>query len=132
MTYELIFKAIRQGKLDGQLSLLSREITVYDHAIRKTLIKYLSRHSDMQPDKFRDILIRSESELEVDIVTVAEAWEKQGEEKGRLQGMQQGMQAKEMEIAKNLLAKGLDMNLVAESTGMSMDMLKALKAQVNH
>lgn len=54
------------------------------------------------------------------------AAEKEGIERGRQEGMQEGMHQKSLAIAKVLLEKGLSVELVAESTGLSVDEIKKL------
>ena len=46
---------------------------------------------------------------------------------GEQQGIQTGEQQKTLEIARNLLAKGLDPALVADATGISIDELAAIE-----
>jgi predicted transposase/invertase (TIGR01784 family) len=43
------------------------------------------------------------------------------------QGMQQGMQARNLEIAKQMLSKGLDMQFICEMTGLSEAKINALQ-----
>jgi predicted transposase/invertase (TIGR01784 family) len=63
-------------------------------------------------------------------MTMAEQIEKWGLEKGIIQGMQKGMQKGEHEkavaIAKNMLSKGMKLNLIKELTGLSVKELKDL------
>ena len=47
-------------------------------------------------------------------------------EDGLQQGLQKGLQAGQIKIARNLLAKGLDLTFIAETTGLSIDELESL------
>ena len=53
------------------------------------------------------------------------------EEKGRIQGMQeglvQGMEEKQQEIALSMLQKGLDVSLISEVTGLPIPEIEKLK-----
>lgn len=54
------------------------------------------------------------------------------EKKGRQEGMQQGMQTKALDIAKNMLSKlHLDVETVAQATGLSQEELMKLQADTN-
>ena len=50
-----------------------------------------------------------------------------GKEQGIEQGIEQGMQQKEIEIAKNLLANGLDPDFVSKNTGLALATVKKLQ-----
>ena len=63
-----------------------------------------------------------------DIMTAA----RQLEIKGEKRGMQQGMQTKALDIAKNMLSKlHLDVETVAQATGLSQEELMKLQADTN-
>ena len=47
----------------------------------------------------------------------------------RLDGYDDGAKAKEIEIANNLLKNGISIDLVSESTGLSVEELKELKKE---
>lgn len=48
-------------------------------------------------------------------------------EKGLAQGMEKGMSQRSLEIARTMLAKGMDAEMVMEITGLSESQLKQLK-----
>ena len=61
---------------------------------------------------------------------LAEGMEKglaEGMEKGLAQGMEKGMSQRSLEIARTMLAKGMDAEMVMEITGLSESQLKQLK-----
>ena len=53
---------------------------------------------------------------------------KQGMEKGMKQGMEKGLEQRSLEIARKMLAKGMDAASVMEITGLSAEQMKQLKA----
>ena len=61
---------------------------------------------------------------------LAEGMEKglaEGMEKGLAEGMEKGMSQRSLEIARTMLAKGMDVAMVMEITGLSERQLKQLK-----
>ena len=54
----------------------------------------------------------------------------EGMEKGMEQGMKQGMSQRSLEIAKKMLAKGMDEATVMDMTGLSAEEMKLLKAEL--
>jgi len=55
---------------------------------------------------------------------------RQGMEQGVRQGMEQGIQKERQIIAKNLLMNGLDLNLIAKTTGLDLVDINQLKKQL--
>ena len=55
----------------------------------------------------------------------------EGMEKGRAEGMEKGMSQRSREIARKMLAKGLDDTTIMEMTGLSLDEIRLLKSQMN-
>ena len=52
----------------------------------------------------------------------------EGMEKGMKQGMEKGMKQRSLEIARKMLAKGMDAASVMEITGLSVEQMQQLKA----
>jgi len=64
---------------------------------------------------------------------IAEGMEKgikQGMEKGMKQGMEKGMSQRSLEIARKMLAKGMDEASVMDMTGLTAEEIKLLKAEM--
>ena len=64
---------------------------------------------------------------------IAEGMEKgmkQGMEKGIKQGMEKGMSQRSLEIARKMLAKGMDEASVMDMTGLTAEEIKLLKAEM--
>ena len=54
----------------------------------------------------------------------------EGISQGISQGIEQGSQKKQIEIAKNMLAKKMDISTVSELTGLDADTLKKLSNEM--
>ena len=50
-----------------------------------------------------------------------------GKQQGIAEGMEKGVKSKSIEIAKNLLESGLDINFVSKHTNLSIEELEDLK-----
>ena len=55
---------------------------------------------------------------------------KQGMEKGMKQGMEKGMNLRSLEIARKMLAKGMDEASIMDMTGLTVEETKMLKAEM--
>ena len=55
---------------------------------------------------------------------------KQGMEKGRAEGMEKGMSQRSLEIARKMLAKGMDEASIMDMTGLTVEEIKLLKAEM--
>jgi predicted transposase/invertase (TIGR01784 family) len=53
--------------------------------------------------------------------------ENRGTKKGLLKGLQNGMQAEKLQIAKNMLKKGFELTSIQEITGLTPGELQILK-----
>ena len=53
-----------------------------------------------------------------------------GMEKGRAEGIEEGMNLRSLEIARKMLAKGLDEASVMDMTGLTAEEIKLLKAEM--
>ena len=54
----------------------------------------------------------------------------EGMEKGMKQGMEKGMNLRSLEIARKMLAKGMDDASVMDMTGLTAEEIKLLKAEM--
>ena len=66
------------------------------------------------------------------MISIADEIRQEAREQGIQQGMQQGMQMRASQIARNLLAHGFDLMVVAENTGLSIEVLKKLEEEVTY
>jgi predicted transposase/invertase (TIGR01784 family) len=62
------------------------------------------------------------------MLSIAEALRQEGMQ----QGMQQGSEQTARQIAKNFLESGIDIAVIAKSTGLDIDLLKKLKEETKH
>ena len=62
------------------------------------------------------------------MISIADELRYEGRQEGRQEGMQAGMQ----QIAKNMLKRGVDLDVVAEDTGLDVAILKALQEETKH
>jgi hypothetical protein len=53
-----------------------------------------------------------------------------GMEKGRAEGMEEGMSQRSLEIARKMLAKGMDEASIMDMTGLTAEEIKLLKAEM--
>ena len=69
--------------------------------------------------------------------TLAQRWVEQGEERGVEKGVEQGVKTgikegkkiEKVEIAKRLIKRGIDLNIIAESTGLPREEIDELAVQ---
>ena len=82
---------------------------------------------------YRDIKNSVDTAKREGIAEGMEKGMKQGMEKGMKQGMKQGMEKgleqRSLEIARKMLAKGMDAASVMEITGLSAEQMQQLKAE---
>lgn len=71
---------------------------------------------------FREVLSKNQEEI---MTTIAQVIEKRGEQRG----MERGMQARNLAIAKNMLKLSLDVKLIQEATGLSKQTIEDLLEQ---
>ena len=78
---------------------------------------------------YRDIKNSVDTAKREGIAEGMEKGMKQGMEKGMKQGMKQGLEQRSLEIARKMLAKGMDAASVMEITGLSAEQMQQLKAE---
>ena len=62
-----------------------------------------------------------------DIKNSIDTAKREGKEEGLAEGMKKGMEKRSLEIARKMLAKGMDAAMVMEITGLSESQLQQLK-----
>ena len=97
----------------------------------KVVSKYMSEIERVNEDpKFREYMSAEEDNRKIQNSLRKEAIEeglKEGLEKGMQEGIQKGTYQSKIEIAKSMLNKNMDINLISELTNLSIDELKGLK-----
>ena len=95
----------------------------YDHIIE-------AAKTNLVPDKERTQYLRAMLS-DYDKKDIADAYFEDGYEKGMQKGIEKGiekgMEANRLETAKKMLEKSLDMQLISECTGLSLEQVEALK-----
>jgi len=84
--------------------------------------------STTKPERLIRELARRAPQHEEELMTIAEYLEQKGREEGLQEGLKQGKREAFMEIARSMLAKGLDRTMVIQLTGFSEEEL----AQIRH
>ncbi len=65
-----------------------------------------------------------------DTMSLMEEFGQRKYEEGEQKGLKQGISKASLEVAKNLLKKGLSFDLISEVTGMSIEKLEALNNEL--
>ena len=78
---------------------------------------------------YRDIKNSVDTAKREGIAEGMEKGMKQGMEKGMEKGMKKGLEQRSLEIARKMLAKGMDASSVMEITGLSAEQMQQLKAE---
>ena len=65
-----------------------------------------------------------------DTMSLMEEFGQRKYEEGEQKGLKQGMSRASLEVAKNLLKKGLSFDLISEVTGMSIEKLEVLNIEL--
>ena len=78
---------------------------------------------------YRDIKNSVDTAKREGIAEGMEKCMKQGMEKGMKQGMEKGLEQRSLEIARKMLAKGMDAASVMKITGLSAEQMQQLKAE---
>ena len=147
---DLVFKHIAQRDIDNDATLakLTASIAHYDDFAIQVILKYMANFSDMEDKQFCDKIANMQPALEDNVMTVAQQLalsrkaefvqegiqqgRQEGIQQGRQEGIQQGVQHEKYEIAKNMLRKGLDDTLINETTGLDLEIVAKLKAEIKY
>jgi predicted transposase/invertase (TIGR01784 family) len=101
------------------------------------LSRVIARAKDLQLDAYVNAIMRANVQslkevlamgaltledvfMEFGYEELTQKWLKQGMDRGRQEGRQEG----QLEVARKLLSKGIDAEIVADSTGISLDILR--------
>ena len=123
--YEILLKAIAHNAVDNKIPVLVDFLTQYTSRERRVLIRYMARHSEVEPRNFCDILVERDPNLEEDVMSVAEQWVEAGRQEGIQKGIQKGRQEGMIESAKTLIASGeMSESKVIHLFGLSPEDLK--------
>ena len=92
------------------------------------LQQYLPSVEELEISGFTDAELRAYDKF-WDSVSVERTLLDDRYQKGREEGREEGMNQRSLEIARNMLAKGMDASTVLEITGLSMEEIQQLRAR---
>ena len=126
----LLQKHIRQRDLTG---LFERLVTLMlqDSVTRKqrlALINYMIQAGEAaQAKSFIEQLAQRVPQQKEELMTIAEQLKQMGREQGLSEGRNEGQREARLAIARNMLARGIDLTLVQEVTGLSAADLQQIR-----
>ena len=80
----------------------------------------------MEPGVLVRQLAQSAPQYKEQLMTIAEWLEEKGRAEGMQQGLEEGRQAEARDIAQKMLARGLEPDLITHLTGLTQEELTAL------
>lgn len=93
----------------------------------KTFIYYvLSTRNEVSLKDIYDLVKEVSVERSEDIMTIADKLRKEGMEKGMEKGIEKGKMEEKIEVARNLLSIGVEIDKIMKATGLSEDEIKKL------
>ncbi|PRP68762.1 hypothetical protein BUE93_20570 [Chromobacterium amazonense] len=134
---ELVQKNIRQRDLmDFVQELAALQLGFCSDEQLTSLLHYMMQAGETaQPEVFLQTLAHSSPQYEELVMTIAQQLEERGRqegiavgvERGRQEGRQEGLREGALQIARLMLAKGMDRQAIQELTGLSEQELSQLK-----
>ena len=99
--------------------------------------QYLSTTEELEISGFTDAELRAYDKfwdsVSVERTLLDDRYQKgmeEGMEKGRAEGIEEGMSQRSLEIARKMLAKGMDEASIMDMTGLTAEEIKLLKAEM--
>ena len=99
--------------------------------------QYLPSVEDLEVSGFTDAELRAYDKfwdsVSVERTLLDDRYQKgmeKGMEKGRAEGIEEGMSQRSLEIARKMLAKGMDEASIMDMTGLTAEEIKLLKAEM--
>ncbi len=121
---EVCYNKDEFGKYKILVSLICDDVELHDICRGDKLLEKLERKViDMNKDPEFIEFMSEEEEMEKLQKTLME----NAREEGTLQGIEQGSKEKQLQIAKNMLAKNMDIDLISEVTNLSKEEIETLK-----
>ena len=133
---DLTFKKIFGNHPDRLKNLLNTLQSLNeDELIRQQ--QYLPTTEELEISGFTDAELRAYDKfwdsVSVERTLLDDRYQKgmeEGMEKGRAEGMEEGMSQRSLEIARKMLAKGMDEASIMDMTGLTAEDIKLLKAEI--
>ena len=133
---DLTFKKIFGNHPDRLRKLLNALQTLSDDELLRQA-QYLPSVEELEISGFTDAELRAYDKfwdsVSVERTLLDDRYQKgmeKGFEKGRAEGMEEGMNQRSLEIAKKMLANGMDDASVMDMTGLTAEEIKLLKAEM--
>jgi len=124
-------KEILERVLDVLLRVESEE-ELMDELIKA--LNYVASATEIREEEIIEILENKNIKGGVEMGTLARKWFEEGREIGLKEGIEKGIEKGEYErakqVAKNMLLKGLDINLISEVTGLSKEEIREIEKRL--
>ena len=132
----LTFKKIFGNHPDRLKNLLNTLQSLNENELIQ-LQQYLPTTEDLEVSGFTDAELRAYDKfwdsVSVERTLLDDRYQKgmeEGMEKGRAEGMEEGMSQRSLEIARKMLAKGMDEASIMDMTGLTAEDIKLMKAEM--
>ena len=133
---DLTFKKIFGNHPDRLKNLLNTLQSLNENELIQ-LQQYLPTTEDLEVSGFTDAELRAYDKfwdsVSVERTLLDDRYQKgmeEGMEKGRTEGIEEGMNQRSLEIARKMLAQGMDEAMVMDMTGLTAEDIKLLKAEM--
>jgi flagellar biosynthesis/type III secretory pathway protein FliH len=133
---DLTFKKIFGNHPDRLKNLLNTLQSLNENELIQ-LQQYLPTTEDLEVFGFTDAELRAYDKfwdsVSVERTLLDDRYQKgmeEGMEKGRAEGMEEGMSQRSLEIARKMLAKGMDEASIMDMTGLTAEDIKLMKAEM--
>ena len=133
---DLTFKKIFGNHPDRLKNLLNTLQSLNEDELMRQQ-QYLQTTEDLEISGFTDAELRAYDKfwdsVSVERTLLDDRYQKgmeEGMEKGRAEGIEEGMSQRSLEIARKMLAKGMDEASIMDMTGLTAEEIKLLKAEM--
>ena len=129
---DLTFKKIFGNHPDRMRNLLNTLQSLSEEELTQQQ-QYLPTTEELEISGFSDAELRAYDKfwdsVSVERTLIDDSYQK-GREEGRVEGMEKGMNQRSLEIARKMLAKGMDEDTIMDLAGLTAEEIKLLKAEM--
>ena len=129
---DLTFKKIFGNHPDRMRNLLNTLQSLSEEELTQQQ-QYLPTTEELEISGFTDAELRAYDKfwdsVSVERTLIDDSYQK-GREEGRVEGMEKGMNQRSLEIARKMLAKGMDEDTIMDLAGLTAEEIKLLKAEM--
>lgn len=126
-TQERLIEVISEG-LEVLYKMYEKDKTVYYF---ESCLKYiLSIREDLEKEETINAIEKISKEGSEIIMTLAEQWIEEGIEKGMEKGIEEGRQEAKIEMVKNLIAAGAEIELIMKTSKLSKEEIEEIKRKI--